>query len=174
MTEPDKGLGQEPEPVQIPEALVPEILRAVDKLMVLRRANRVAYAVTNEGQFGQRVNEDIVDQRTYLISQIRHADARLRVFQAGGIEPLPDLETLSRDELLARFDAGTQGLETVFRAPSSWGRRVDIPYSPPGLTGLAVLNDIALHEAHHEGQNRATLGHFGILQPPEVTATFGK
>ncbi len=163
------------ERVEIPEALDPEIQRALDKLLNLRRANRKAYEVTTEEQFGTRINEDIADQRTYLVHQIKHSDVRARAFSGEGeLAPLPELEELTRDQLLEQLDITTSHLDAIFRDRNNWGRRVNIPYSPPGLTGMTVLNDISLHEAHHEGQNRVTLAHFNIPQPPEVTATFGK
>lgn len=161
------------EQVDIPQSLDAEIQRAVDKLMVLRTANRKAYEVTTQEQFDTRINEDIAGQRTYLISQIKHSDVRARAFQGEG-EPLSELEELTRDQLLEQLDITTSHLDAIFRDRTNWGRRVNVPYSPPGLSGMTVLNDIALHESHHEGMNRLTLAHFNIPQPPEVTATFGK
>ncbi len=162
------------EPLVIPEALALEINRSVDMLLGLRTANRTAYAATSEAQFGEVVGVDVAAQRTYLEHQVKHADVRLRAFETEEREQLPDLSTLSREELLALYDTGTAGLERVFRNPANWGRRVDIPYSQPGLSGFSVLQDMRAHEAHHEGLSRGTLAHFGIPQPPEVTATFGK
>lgn len=166
--------GSRHEPLTFPDLLGQEINRSVDKLLGLRSANRAAYAVTSEAQFGEATGVDIASQRVYLEHQVKHADVRLRAFETGEREALPDLSALSREELLALYDAGTAGLERVFRDPANWGRRVDIPYSEPGLTGFSVLQDMRAHEAHHEGQNRGTLAHFGIPQPAEVTATFGK
>lgn len=166
--------GSHYEPLAIPEALAQEINRSVDKLLGLRAANRTAYSVTTEAQFGEAVGVDIASQRVYLEHQVKHADVRLRAFESEEREALPDLSTLSREELLALYDTGTAGLERVFRNPANWGRRVDIPYSEPGLSGFSVLQDMRAHEAHHEGQNRGTLAHFGIPQPTAVTATFGK
>lgn len=176
MTEPvDRKPPQEP--VAIPDTLTPEIQRAREKFLALRLANRVAYSATRDPQFIARVNDDIADQRTYLESQIKHSYDRIKAFQTEGDRPLvllPDLSSMNRRELLSALDWTTGRLDAIFQNPSNWGRRVDIPYAPPGQTGMATLNNIALHEAHHEGMNRFALGYFGIPQPPQVTAPFGK
>lgn len=170
---PEKAENRPPQDIHIPEALAPEIERAVERFLAFRNANRAAYQATHfPAQFEARVGGDIASQRVYLEHQIKHAQARIQAFLGDSAPQIPEIEDPTREELIGIFDQQTQTLAGLFRDRSNWGKMVKFPWTPY-LTGMSAIHEVNYHEAHHEGLNRATLGRFGIPLPREVIAPFG-
>lgn len=167
------------ESVIIPEALYPEIESLIEGFRVSREANRAAYLATSEEQFVTRVNEDpqeVADQRTYLISQIRHSYDRAKAFLGETLWPLPtkeELEKQPREDLIGFFGKTTEALMGVFSNPNNWGKKAEIPYAGE-LTGMTLIAKVYGHELKHVGMNETTLSHFGIPRSHTVVAPMGR